>query len=912
MRYRGNNKDESQRLDRRSTDKPATLARVRRMYERPSSFTNLLPWMEYLPEDQVFVLEDGVSVGAVLELHQIGTETRHEDFMRALRDDIQGVLTDTLSEEDDSPWIVQFYLQDVTSFKNFTRDLEDYIDPEIQSMAYSQEYLKLCREHLTQLTQEEGVFTDEAVTGAPWQGKERKVRCVVYRHLNDKALKKLQDLEQTPIRNLNETVAQFTTALLTIGLRAERLRGEDFYEWMFRWFNPNPPMTEGDVDKFLEVAAYPGDNNLPYGADFTESLMFGMPRSDNKTGTWWFDELPHKVISIQNLRKVPEIGHVSAERPVGDRIVALFDRLPPHTVFAITIVIKPQDVVRNHIAMVKTGAVGDSAESIITREVADEAMMQIAKGNKLYPVHLAVYVREHTEDTLKTLCNHVYALLIANGFQPIYENADLLALDSYIRNLPMCYDDEHDKFSRRSRFVFSKHIANLVPFYGRSTGTGHPGITFFNRGGEPFTFDPLNASDRKKNAHTLILGPTGAGKSALMVYLIMQMMAVHRPRIFVIEAGNSFGLLGQYFKEQGITVHQVALQPNAEVSLPPFADAMLLLDKVSDIEVSEEAPDVTEDTGDDENRDVLGEMEIAARIMITGGEAKEDDKLGRADRMLIRHAIVMAAENVRAAGKPQVLTEDVVKAFRQLNEDKTLPLRKRERLIEMADSMELFCTGLAGQFFNKPGRGWPEVDVTILDMGILAREGYEDQLTVAFIGIMSNINNLIEQHQRDERPTIVLTDEGHIITTNPLLAPYVVKITKMWRKLGAWFWIATQNLEDFPDASRRMLNMMEWWLCLVMPKEEVDHIARFKQLTAEQRRALLSARKEPGKYVEGVVLSDQMQALFRNVPPPMALALAMTEKHEKAERANLMRQYQCSELEAVRMIAKKIGQKRKQ
>ena len=94
--------------------------------------------------------------------------------------------------------------------------------------------------------------------------------------------------------------------------------------------------------------------------------------------------------------------------------------------------------------------------------------------------------------------------------------------------------------------------------------------------------------------------------------------------------------------------------------------------------------------------------------------------------------------------------------------------------------------------------------------------------------MMSHINDLVERHQHDARPTLVVTDEGHIITTNPLLARYVVKITKMWRKLGAWFWIATQNLEDFPDASRKMLNMMEWWLCLVMPKEEVEQIARFK------------------------------------------------------------------------------------
>ncbi len=139
----------------------------------------------------------------------------------------------------------------------------------------------------------------------------------------------------------------------------------------------------------------------------------------------------------------------------------------------------------------------------------------------------------------------------------------------------------------------------------------------------------------------------------------------------------------------------------------------------------------------------------------------------------------------------------------------------------------------------------------------------------------------------------------------------MVKITKMWRKLGTWFWIATQNLEDFPDQAKKMLNMMEWWLCLVMPKEEVEQIARFKDLTADQRTLLLSARKEPGKYTEGVVLADKVQALFRNVPPPLALALAMTEKHEKAERARLMRERGCSELEAVYAIAEELAKEKR-
>ena len=159
-------------------------------------------------------------------------------------------------------------------------------------------------------------------------------------------------------------------------------------------------------------------------------------------------------------------------------------------------------------------------------------------------------------------------------------------------------------------------------------------------------------------------------------------------------------------------------------------------------------------------------------------------------------------------------------ALNAIGRDRELPEYRRNRALEMGDGMALFCSGLAGQFFDRPGEPWPEADVTVLEMGMLAREGYEDQLTVAYISMMSHINDKVERHQTDARATLVVTDEGHIITTNPLLARYVVKITKMWRKLGAWFWIATQNLEDFPDASRKMLNMMEWWLCLVMPKEE--------------------------------------------------------------------------------------------
>ena len=881
---------------------------VKQLYREPSSFTDLLPWVEYDPHSACFLLEDGISVGALFELEPVGTEARTTAFMTQLRDAIQTALTDAIPEEEGAPWVLQVYVQDEPSLSQLIQDLNNYPEPRLRRTGFTRHQQAVMAEHLRRISEPGGLFVDQAVTGTPWRGKQRVVRATLYRrlHASGKA-PPLIEVEEA----LNEVAATWTAALAAAGIRAHRANGKHLYEWLLRWFNPAAAVANGDPDQLLEVAPYPGDAAMPFGYEFAEQLTLSMPRSDQ--GVWWFDELPHTVVTVQGLRRAPDIGHITAARASGDHVVALFDRLPEHTVMVMTLTCKPQHLIRNHIARLRRAAVGDSAEAAMTREDADAVEREMVAGNKLYPLDIAFYVRGDDLKMLRARVNQVNALLLRSGLHPIGREADLLTQDSYIRNLPMAYDVELEKRRRRSRLVFSRHIANLLPVYGRSRGTGHPGLVFFNRGAEPLVFDPLHSADRKKNAHMLILGPTGAGKSALLVYLLQQMLAVYRPRIFIIEVGGSFSLLCQHLRFHGLTVNQVTLNPNSDVSLPPFADAIKLQRGASGLVYTEEALDI--DTDDDDvlesaGRDILGEMEIAARIMITGGDEREDARMTRADRLLIRNAIYLAAQKARDADKQQVLTEDVVAALHAIGANAELAEYRRNRAIEMGDGMALFCSGLAGQFFNRPGTRWPAVDVTLLDMGLLAREGYEDQLTLAYISMMNHINALVEEHQHDARPTLVVTDEGHIITTNPLLARYVVKITKMWRKLGAWFWIATQNLEDFPDASRKMLNMMEWWLCLVTPKEEIEQIARFKDLSDEQRSLLLSTRKEPGKYVEGVVIADSIEALFRNVPPPLSLALAMTEKHEKAERAKIMREQNCTELEAVYVMAERIARNR--
>ena len=82
-----------------------------------------------------------------------------------------------------------------------------------------------------------------------------------------------------------------------------------------------------------------------------------------------------------------------------------------------------------------------------------------------------------------------------------------------------------------------------------------------------------------------------------------------------------------------------------------------------------------------------------------------------------------------------------------------------------------------------------------------------------------------------------------------------------------------------------------------MPPDEVEKIARFRELSPAQKALMLSARKA-GKFTEGVILSKSLEVHFRAVPPSLYLALAQTEPEEKAERYQLMQQHGISELDA--------------
>ena len=877
------------------------------------SFTDLLaPRVDLM--DGMIGLADLTSTGRLFDVSCSNTEARNPEDLQAILKKVMEAISQSVTELTGSPWILQWFVQDenISMYRGLASQVGRYTSESIRDSDFSRHWFGTLNEHFLRMIHDNGLFPDVRIAGGKWRGRSRRIRLCIWRIQANQNLADFEDLDQICNR-LKNSLEQAQVELIPRGAK-------DLYEWLTHWFVPRPMLHTGFSDTFEMLQAHPWNpSELARAASvFSDSASSDISRASlhgtspwtwKIPGIWWFCGQPSRFVTVDELTAEPDIGHLTGELAFGESVGTFWDRMPEKSIWSMSIVYSPQDQIEKKIQKVRKNSVGDDPAATERRNLANTALMEITRSNPVYRVFCGVFVFGKNLAVLNRKTDQVLSLLSSHKLRPVAPRYDPIALDSYVRALPFGFSVEQDErpYARRARLWFSSHIAKVLPVYGRSTGTGYPGCILFNRGAEPLMFDPLNPADREKNAHSLILGPTGSGKTAFLIYLLLHMTAVHRPRIVLLSALPTFGLFADHCESQGLSVHRVRIDGKNPVSLPPFKHAQSILD-------SETAKSKNTDQF---HRDPLGEMEIQARLMITGGQENEENRLRRDDIDLIRVALKQAARKSLAENRSQTLTSDLVSTLFEAArsgtiDDRLLTKHQIRRAIRMASAINVFCSGLNGQLFDREGDLWPRADITVVELDLLARRGYEDRLAVALTGLFSMINNEIESNQYTTRQTLVVIDEAHVLLQNALISPYINRISAMWRTYGAWLWIATQNIRQFPDNAKELLNQPEWWYCLSLDKDEIDQIGRFKSLTAQQKDLLLSARKSPGLYTEGTIISARLISLFRNTPPALALALSQTEKSEKAQRFKLMKEKGITELEAAHMIAEIIANERSQ
>lgn len=910
-------------------------------YVLPASISQKFSWESYNPESQCFELNNGKSLAAIYELTPIPTEGQPESYLTQLRQGFEGLFRDVFEQyyDHESPWIVQVYVGDDYTLDQFYENFREKIKPEIIATKYTKAYLNFMRSHFSYISQAGGIFKD-ALSNSQFKGRLRRVRLVIYRNLTKKS--KLSN-RATPETDLRSACTTLESTLDEAGILYVRYDEHKFYTWMKKWFSPKPAGFN-NTDEYLENVPFPKcDKDKPLGFDLTQSVFDSAPRSDDKEGVWYFDDLPHKYIPVLGLSRLPDDGHLTAERKMTRssdastaKYYAPFDRFPEGSTFMMTVVIQSQEYRSKELERIEKKAKKSlDTNALLAQDEAQVAKVMIAEKNYIYPTVMGVFIKGESLDDLGLKEEKLQALLKTQGFNPIANAKDLVKLDSYIRFLPMNYNFNYDKRELvRSRLSSIKQIASIFPVYGRSKGTGNIGFSGFNRLGEPFSTDPF--TDYSNNAHGLILGTTGSGKSNQASGFLMQVMAAHRPRMVIVDAGASFRNVIDFWQRSGIRVNKIEINmENAgfEYSLNPFAQTKQMLAQVEMLErikktlsyydeslekqIKDQEAKATIDEkkgrGAD-NQDYLMAFVTAAILMITGAEENEIKDLNRQDRYMILEAIKIAGQKAVDTGFDQMIPEDLANTFDEQaklyeKSESQADRAKSIRLHKMCDGLRAFINvPLNAKYFNRRGEILPETDVTWFEMGLFKDDSPENEAprALAFITMMNNTMTLAQKYKDSGRFTLFFGDEVHIVTSKPITAASFVQCTKMSRKIGLWIWAATQNVADFPDHAKKAVSMMEYLICLWSDKKERAKIAEFNELSPEQSNMIHSLKKEKRKYVEGLMISNTASYLYRNIPPREVLALAMTDPDENNERECLMKEFGCDEVEASLLIAQKL------
>ncbi|PSV28066.1 conjugative transfer ATPase [Photobacterium sp. GB-72] len=903
-----------------------TDATMRKHYRRnPHSFADLLSIGEYLPDSQTYEMRDLRSHAVVLEITSIPTEGRSDDELVELREAVINAFSNTFSMPTLTPFIMQTYAYKEDNLTEFFKETESFISPDIRDTVYTQKYLTMMKKHMKGISKPGGIFYDEMVTKSQYRGQQKKVKIILYRHVLASE-KNVDSAEE-----INNLTNNFISQIQSTGVVVNRVNGEAFQSWLLSWFNPKPAITNGDISQLHELAQYPQEDKKPLNYSIAENVVYSQPISDPDEKCWYFDGVPHQYIRVATLQKQPYVGQITGEisKGVGKALqsTALIDSLPDGAMWHQTIILCDQRDVDNKIVGLKGVGKSETEESIAAEQAIDSLIDSRTVGTQHYLASMGMFVRaditaepSEYKASLKRNRDKVTQLLLSNGLRPMTIESDAVQVESYIPHLPMNYAVKDDPYGIYMGLYFDADIINLLPIWGREVGTGNAGMINANRGGEPQTFD-MFGKDKVRSSHGVLIGPQGSGKSATLVSIAEAVMAVYRPRLTILEKGNSFRLLGDYFKRYGLTVQRIALGSKRQRAyFCPYLESHLIfderyneqevdwdeLDEFDDIDEEENA----EDDDDSAKREPLTEMLTATIIMVTGGNPEQAKQLTETHKAMFSSAITLAAERSQKL-QQQTITSDVCDALSEVIENSQVQESVKAEMRNYLEALNGWTKGDRGRLFNQRGKTFDDdVDVTILDIGQYDAEAKAAELSVIYIALSTHLFNIGEKYQNSGRDTVYLQDETHVFTDKPLLAPYMATAVKLMRKIGLKALYATQNVSDFKNGAEKILKLVEWWILLNPSEVEVEEAGVYRTLSNAQKSMILSTTKQKAAYTEGIVMGNKKvvgEMLTRFVPPSEQLARAMTEPEEKAERKQLRDQYGFNDdIEASEFIAYKL------
>ncbi|WP_115704653.1 conjugative transfer ATPase [Legionella sainthelensi] len=881
---------------------------IKNGYANPlPSFPDRLAIVDFNEQEQVFLFADGKSIGSGFELGDIPAEAAAPEYLQAVFNKIRDTFASVVPLHAIDPWVLQMFVQDEYCLDPVMDHIKAYIPAALKDSSLTQDYLKRLHDLYTKMTKPKGLFFDPK-TGSPYRGRRRRIRVLFYRQLHQTIITREQALQEH-----QEVISQIENKLRSPGLELKRLKGQDYYQWWIRWFNPK------SADQILQQYPYP--NPIPAGFNLAQNVLFSPPESDDDG--FIFDGVKQRVLYVDGLKEAPIIGLVSRERQQANpkHRYALLDTLPEGSIYTIQVVFSHDANLDAHLSQLEKGIVGTSLKPEEVRNDIKTARNELSTGNRLFWVNQAVFYHAKSDSDTQNIEKQLHNIFNEAKMPLIHSDYDIHPLNSWLNALPFNFNPHYArKYLCFDRLMYATELAALLPVYGRNQGARHlPCFPFFNRLGEPVFFDLLHHDFISQNSHCAIFANSGGGKSVLIGWMIQSLLAMKNARVVLFEMGNSFDRMLAHCQKHGLQAKQLLLSNQKDKAIPlnPFCDAYKALPEISEqsdiiamalqkLKAEQSFPASEEELNcQNESRSYLAELALALRTMITEANVREEEQFTLADETLLIEILSDAIYDSAQKNIPQMLTEHLLAAFERRIASETI-LRKKERLHDMADRLRSYVINTAkSRFFNVPTEPLDDFDIFHIDISAIKDD--RGKLALVMVSLLPRILAMAERTQNETRPMFLIIDEAHLQFEIDVIVSYATLIAKVARKLGLWLIPLTQNIADMSSAkATKILSLIETWIALGLDENELTNIKKFKTLTPQQEALIRDIDSQKGLYSEAVLLGSRYQGLFRVIPPRYLLALLMTEKNEKAARNELEKEHDV--LAAAEIMAQKLEQ----
>ncbi|MBM3105920.1 hypothetical protein IIE18_12305 [Pseudomonas sp. V1] len=472
--------------------------------------------------------------------------------------------------------------------------------------------------------------------------------------------------------------------------------------------------------------------------------------------------------------------------------------------------------------------------------------------------------------------------------------------DAAVRNsMPLNYRHSSMKLFRRDTPHLTESLSHLCPLFVEYQGCGDPAILMNNRSGQPIYLDLWG--QLTNTAHSLICGSTGTGKSFTFNNLLMALRVKYRPKVWIIDKGDSYESLclvldGNYirlatepFEEPttGRTINPICINPfwiakgeDGRNAMPSLED-MFFIARMLVMMVTSSAAEQSKST-------------VITPVTIP---------------LLYKALNEFYTDWVATRPKDEPRFRDFIPYL-----DKTEFTEQSGRALVQALTLYYGSGPFAALFDGFLQVQW-ENDFTVLETQRMAKS---PALPVVTLALFRQIDLYCKFKLDRKRKKIVAVDEAWATLSDPTAASALSSFYRELRRYGAGCLLISQTVKDFVnliraesggsgDSQDGILENTSHYFFLACSQSDYEIAREYLAFTNEEIELWRSLASLPPLYSEvfyriRTTKSDYYSGVFRLFASPMALWIASSNPDDYSMRERktqeLVKQLSISESKA--------------